>query len=180
MRPDHEWCFPASEPGARPCLDIQVADAHDLVGEPSDPLVARLAMGPRRVPWKTGPDASTIPSGDQQQHGGAPCAQGPCLSSSQSPCSSSRVPRRLARCKLMRPPGGWSCRGQSRHTDPYSAKFSRTVGAMSLEPKTWDGQFTDTAMTIRSRAVPSATRRRSSRCLVRRSSAEGGGRTWRK
>lgn len=35
--------------------------------------------------------------------------------------------------------------------DPDSAKFSRTVGTISLDPKTWDGRFTDTAMTIRSR-----------------------------
>ena len=35
--------------------------------------------------------------------------------------------------------------------DPDSANFSRTVGTISLDPNTWDGRFTDTAMTIRSR-----------------------------
>jgi hypothetical protein len=34
---------------------------------------------------------------------------------------------------------------------PDSEQFSRTVGTISLDPKTWDGRFTDTAMTIRSR-----------------------------
>ncbi len=35
--------------------------------------------------------------------------------------------------------------------DRDTEQFSRTIGTISLDPRTWDGRFTDTAMTIRSR-----------------------------
>ena len=35
--------------------------------------------------------------------------------------------------------------------DPDAEGFSRTVGTVSLDPETWEGRFTDTAMMIRSR-----------------------------
>ena len=34
---------------------------------------------------------------------------------------------------------------------PDAEGFSRTVGTVSLDPETWEGRFTDTAMMIRSR-----------------------------